>query len=198
MYKIITIGRQHGSGGREVGKRAAERLGLPFYDKEAIIKRASKESSISIDLFDSTDTSGIGSLLYRLSEALAEDVRRDISLDDKIYIAQRNAILNIAKEGPCVIVGRGACEVLKDTFPVLRTLIYADMETRIKRVIEQYGEPRAGAEKRIRQIDKKRRTYYQYYEKREPLLPEHFDLCINSGKLGIDKTVSLICDAYNE
>lgn len=167
MYKIITIGRQHGSGGRMVGKLAAEQLGIPFYDKEKIIERASKESSISIEMFENADTSGVGSLLYRISEALAEDVRRDIPIDDKIYIAQKNAILNIAKEGSCVIVGRGACEVLKEKFPILRTFIYADMETRIKRVVEQYGESDKNAEKHIRQIDNKRKLYYQYYEKRK-------------------------------
>lgn len=196
MYKIITIGRQHGSGGRMVGKLAAEQLGIPFYDKEKIIERASKESSISIEMFENADTSGVGSLLYRISEALAEDVRRDIPIDDKIYIAQKNAILNIAKEGSCVIVGRGACEVLKEKFPILRTFIYADMETRIKRVVEQYGESDKNAEKHIRQIDNKRKLYYQYYEKKETLWTEHFDLCINSGKLGIDNVVRLICNTY--
>lgn len=196
MYKIITIGRQHGSGGRLVGKLAAEQLGIPFYDKEKIIERASKESSISIGMFENADVSGVGSLLYKLSEAFAEDVRRDIPLNDKIYIAQRNAILNIAKEGPCVIVGRGACEVLRDKYPILRAFVYADIESRIKRTVEQYNEPAENAEKYIRQIDKKRRAYYQYYEKKESLLTEHFDLCINSGKIGIDNAVRLICEAY--
>lgn len=195
MYKIITISRQHGSGGRMIGKKVAEQLGIPFYDRE-IIEQAASESSISEGFFEASEAKGIGSILYRLSESLASEVRRDISFDDKVYLAQRAAILGIAAKGPCVIVGRGACEVLRDKFPIIRTFIYADTDMRIKRAIEEYGESPLNAEKRIRQIDKKRQTYYQFYEKKEQLWTEYFDLCINSGKLGVDKTVKLICNAY--
>lgn len=195
MYKIITIARQHGSGGREIGRRVAEELGIPFYDKE-IIERAANESSISKGILENSDIGDVGSLLYKISESLASEVRHDLSMDDKVYLAQRAAILGIATKGSCVIVGRGACEVLKDKFKVLRVFVYADIETRMKRVVEQYGEPNINVEKRIRQIDKKRRAYYQFYEKKENFWTEHFDLCINSGKMGIDKAVQLICEAY--
>ncbi len=84
MYKIITISRQHGSGGREVGRRVAKQLGIPFYDKE-LIEKAANESDISKSHFENVETSGVGSLLYKISESLAADVRYDIPLADKIY-----------------------------------------------------------------------------------------------------------------
>lgn len=138
----------------------------------------------------------MGSLLYKISESLSEDVRHNFSLEEQAYMAQRDAILELAAKGPCVIVGRGACEVLRNRRSVLRTYIYADLDTRIRRTVEEYHESPENIEKRIRQIDKKRMAYYHFYEKKEILWTEHFDLCINSGKLGLDQTVRFICDAY--
>lgn len=195
MYKIITISRQYGSGGREIGRRIAERLGIPFYDKE-IIEQASNTSTIDKSFFEKAETSGVGSLFYKLSESLAADVRHDISLDAKVYLAQRAVLQEIARKGPCVIVGRGACEVLKGEFPLLRTYIYADMDTRIKRAIEEYHESAENIEKRIHQIDKKRKAYYSFYEKKENDLTKHFDLCINSGEFGIERTARFIANMY--
>ena len=116
MNPIVTICRQHGSGRHEVGRRLSGQLKIPCYDRE-IIEHAAKDSLRNIKAFEQADTSGVGSLLYQLSESLAAEVRRGDSLDSKIYQAQRLAVLKMAAKGPCVIVGRGGCEVLKGHVP---------------------------------------------------------------------------------
>lgn len=199
MYKIITISRQYGSGGHEIGKRVSEQLGIPFYDKSEIIRMASKASSIDISNFKNAELSGVGSNVYKITQALSAEVYHNLSLDDKVYYAQCAVIRKIAAKGPCVIVGRGACKVLQDDPLVLRTYVYADIEERARRVVEQYNETDKNIKKYIQQIDKKRMAYYEYYEKKKDVLwTDHFDLCLNSGKLGIDKTVEIICNAYND
>lgn len=191
MEKVIAISRQHGSGGRQIGRLLSKELGIPFYDRE-IIKQAAEDSGIHSAHFTEADLKRSSAPSYLLSPG----VPFELPFSDKVYLAQRSAILNVASQGPCVIVGRGASEVLQGKVPVLRVFIYADIETRIQRAIKYYHEPEENIEKHIRQIDKKRMSYYSFYEKREAIWTEHFDLCINSGVLGIEKTAKLIADAY--
>ena len=128
---------------------------------------------------------------YRYHTSLFE-----LPVKDTLYLAQREAICNLAAGGPCVIVGRGACEVLKGRLPLLRVFIYADMETKIRRVVEEYQELPENAEKRLYAVDKKRMAYYSFYEKKEKERAKYFDICIDSGSLGIDGAVQVILSAY--
>ena len=180
MDKVIAISRQHGSGGRQIGKLVSEQLHIPFYDKE-IVQEAVCQSGLCAEQFDGADLRGAGNGLY----SIVPGVPFELPVKDTLYLAQREAICNLAAGGPCVIVGRGACEVLKGRLPLLRVFIYADMETKIRRVVEEYQELPENAEKRLYAVDKKRMAYYSFYE-----------ICIDSGSLGIDGAVQVILSAY--
>lgn len=193
MNKVIAISRQHGSGGRIIGKLVAERLGIPFYDKE-IIKQAAQKSGINSEHFTSADQSDM--IHQTPAFVLSPGIPFESSFNDKMYMAQREAVLDIASREPCVIVGRGACGALKDKTSALCVFIYSDIENRKKRAIEEYHETPENIEKRIRKIDKKRMAYYNAHEKNESIWTENFNLCINSGIFGIEKTVDIICGAY--
>ena len=190
MDKIIAISRQYGSGGRQIGRLVSERLGIPFYDKE-IIQQAACQSGIHTSYFADADQNGTGSLLYSITPG----VPFELPIQDKLYLAQREAILTLAADGPCVIVGRGACEVLKGQQPLLRVFIYADIGTRIKRALEEYEQPPENIERRICEIDKKRMAYHHFYEGKTRRKTEYFDICVDSGTLGIDGAVRVILSA---
>lgn len=191
MDKVIAISRQHGSGGRQIGKLISEQLHIPFYDKE-IVREAVCQSGLCAEQFDGADLRGAGNGLY----SIVPGVPFELPVKDTLYLAQREAICNLAAGGPCVIVGRGACEVLKGRLPLLRVFIYADMETKIRRVVEEYQELPENAEKRLYAVDKKRMAYYSFYEKKEKERAKYFDICIDSGSLGIDGAVQVILSAY--
>ncbi len=191
MDKVIAISRQYGSGGRRIGQLVSERLGIPFYDRE-IIQRAAGQSGIHMSYFTDADQNGTGSPNYSITPG----VPFELPLQDKLYLAQRDAILTLAANGPCVIVGRGACEVLKSQQPLLRVFIYADIKARIRRALEEYQEPPENIEKRIYDIDKKRMAYYSFYEGKTKQRTSCFDICIDSGNLGIDGAVQVILSAY--
>lgn len=192
MDRVITISRQHGSGGRQIGRLLSEKLNIPFYDKE-IIAHAAEQSGIHGSHFDLVDQSDMSGPAYLISPGVAFE----LPLRDKVYLAQRSAILEIASKGPCVIVGRGAGEVLNGKVPLLRVFVYADRRTRIQRAVEQYHEPAETIEKRIDQIDKRRMAYYSFYEQKTGLFMNHFDLCIDSGKLGIEQAGKCRLDCVN-
>lgn len=188
--KVIAI-RQYGSGGRQIGRLVSERLSIPFYDKE-IIQRAASKSGIHTSYFIDADQNGTGSPIYSITPG----VTFELSIQDKLYLSQRNAILTLAATGPCVMVGHGACEVLKGQLPLLCVFIYADIETRICRVLEEYQEPPENIEKRIYETDKKRMIYYSFYERKRKQGTSYFDICVDSGNLGIDGAVQVVLSAY--
>lgn len=131
--KIIAISRQYGSGGREIGARLAKRLNLPFYDRE-MIALAAKESGISGDFFEGPEQ---GSYLFR---DFSLGIALEPPLNDKVYLAQHAIIHSLAAKGPCVIVGRGAGGVLKNAVARLNVFLYADIEVRMRRAIDVYGD----------------------------------------------------------
>ncbi len=188
---VIAISRQYGSGDRQIGQHLSEVLGIPFYDKE-IIRQAALNSGIDECHFSGADQRGAGSPLYSANPG----VPFELPLSDKLYLAQHTALRQLAVNGACVIVGRGACGILKGIVPLLSVFLYADLPVRKKRIVEEYGEPSDNLEKKIRDTDKKRMAYYTFYEPAKQLWTEHFDLCIDSGRFGIAGTVSLILGAY--
>ncbi len=193
---IITIGRQFGSGGRAIGEKLAERLGVPFYDKE-LISLAAKESGINPDVFNEVDEKAANSLLYSLSMGMYSfgsgfSAMGDLPVNDKLYILQHKIIRKIADEGSCVIVGRCADYVLRDRDDCVNIFFYANMEFRKKEAVKKHGIDEARAEHIITKTDKSRANYYSFYSGQKWGMTENYDLCIDSSKLSEDKIVDLI------
>ena len=195
---VITIGRQYGSAGLEIGKKLAEELGVQIYDKE-MLKRAAKESGICEEIFETHDEKPTSSFLYSLvmdtySLGYSSTGYANMPINHKVFIAQFDTIKRIASEGPCVLVGRCADYALEDRKDVINIFIYADMEHRIRRIARKYDLTDAKAKDTIQKTDKKRAGYYNYYTNKEWGDAKGYDLCLNSAKLGIDGTVNAILE----
>ena len=188
---IITISRQHGSGGREIGKRVAKELGIAFYDKE-LLTRAAKESGISEELFQSNDEKPTNSLLYSLSMYGNTMGLYDMPLNDKLFIAQSKTIQNVAEKGPCVIVGRCADYVLRNKPNVLNVFIHSDMESKVRRVVEDYGVESDNVVELINKTDKRRANYYNYYTGMKWGRAENYHLALRTDYIGIDGAVETL------
>lgn len=197
MDKVITIGRQYGSGGREIGEKVANRYHIPFYDNE-LITRAAKESGFAEESFERAEDKATNSLLYSLAMGINVYGNQDfgfsgLSLDDRIFLAQSNVIRKIAEEGPCVIVGRCADYVLKERENVINIFVSASMDYRMKRAIENYGLEEKKAAGIILKNDKRRGNYYGYHVGEKWMNLTNYDLVVRSDAAGIDRTVDCIC-----
>ena len=197
MNKIITIGRQFGSGGWEVGNRLSMALGLPFYDRE-IINLAAQESGISKELFENFEEKPTNSLLYSLSLSAypfsPAGVAPQIPISDRIFFAQADIIKDKANQGPCVIVGRCADYILRERKDVLNVFIYGNMDIRIRRIMERESLSEEKAIEKIKKFDKRRASYYNYYSDSKWGDMTSYDVCINS-KIGIVNVVEMLKDA---
>ena len=196
MNKIITITRQFGSGGREIGKKLAEAYGIPFYDNE-IISRAAKDTGFAEAAFERAEDKASNSLLYSIAMGMNVFSSQDVgfsglSLDDRIFLAQSKVIRNVAKEGPCVIVGRCADYILKNQENVVNLFIRATLDFRIKRAIEVEGIPKEKSAEMVMKKDKSRANYYKYHsgERWDNVLK--YDFAIRSDLCGIDGTVACL------
>jgi len=186
--KIITIGREFGSGGREIGKRLAEKLGIPCYDKE-ILEEATIESGLLREEVEKKgeylSAGGKMSTLFTLYNLYS-----NMTKDDIIWHAQVKVIKQFAEKGPCVIVGRCADYILRDRDDVIKVFIFSDMKNRIDRVANVYGFD--SPEKAIKERDKKRAAYYKHFTEMEWGELRHYDICLDSGVIGIDKCVDIL------
>ena len=195
---IITIGRELGSWGREIGQRIAKEYGIKCYDKE-MLQRAAKESGMCEELFETHDEKPTTSFLYSLvmdscSLGYSAGSFVDMPLNHKLFLAQFDAIKKIADEGPCVMVGRCADYALEDRKDVISIFIYADMDARVRKIASHMNISNAKAKDMIVKEDKKRASYYNYYTNKEWGSSHSYDLCINSAKLGVEGTVEAIKD----
>ena len=189
---IITISREFGSGGRTIGKEVAKKLGIPCYDKD-LIEKISEETGYAKDFIEEEGeyAPNSNSFAYMfLGRGLD-----GLSNADKIWIAQKKVIKDIASKGPCVIVGRCADYVLRDRNDCLNVFVYADKKLRAERIVNKYGENKVNREKRLYDKDKKRKLNYKYFTEQDWGKRENYHLCIDSGFLGISKAVSLIVEA---
>lgn len=186
---VITISRQHGSGGREIGRKLAEQLGITFYDNE-LIEQAAASSSIDKSFFENAETSGTSDLIRHLSE----EVRHDLSVEDKVFLHQAQLIRQIASQGPCVIVGRCADYVLKDRKNVVKAFVYADLDSRKYRIAHIYQESDEKALNSIEKTDKKREQYYNFYSGQKFGDAANYDICLDSGVIGIDQCIEILKD----
>lgn len=202
MNKVITISRQYGSGGREIGSKLAKKLGIPYYDNE-LITRAAKESGFAEAVFENVEKKATNSLLYSIAMGMSSYGSQDLgfsnlSLDDRIFIAQSNVIRKVAEEGPCVIIGRCADYVLKDMDNVVHLFIHASMPFRIERAVNIDGVDRNRAEEIITKNDKRRANYYNYHSGEKWGAATNYHLSIDSSYLGIDHAVNSICTFVKE
>ena len=196
MNTIITIGRQFGSGGHEIGQKLADHYGIKCFDKE-LLSRAAKESGFCEEMLKNHDERPTNSFLYNLvmdtySFGFSSGGFADMPINHKIFLAQFDTIKRIAEEGPCILVGRCADYALEHRKDVINIFIYADLEQRIKRIARLYQLTDAKAKDVIVKADKKRASYYNYYTNKEWGNAKGYDLCLNSGKLGVEGTVAAI------
>lgn len=198
MNTIITIGRQFGSGGREIGELVAQHYGIKCYDKE-LLSRAAKESGFCEEMIQNHDERPTNSFLYNLvmdtySFGYNASSFVDMPISHKVFLAQFDTIKKIAEEGPCVIVGRCADYALTDYKNVLNIFIHADEEFKIKRIKERFDDVNTDEKARDMMVkkDKQRQSYYNYYSSKKWGRSDSYDLSINSSILGIDGTVKFI------
>lgn len=188
--KVIAISREFGSGGRTIGKKVAEKLKIKCYDRE-LIQKLADESGFSKDYVAKQDDETPS---YWYSPFIDDSI---LPNQEIIWNAQRNVILDLAHKESCVIVGRCADYFLKDKKDCYKIFIYADLEKRAKRVVEVYGENDENPEKRVKKKDKKRKAYHNYFTDNDWGDCNAYDICLNSGNLGIDRCVDLIVELYN-
>ncbi len=199
---VITIARQYGSGGREVGIRLAEVLGIKSYDRE-LITMAAQKSGMSSEILNHADEKATNSLLYTLALGSsyygAASIGTDVPINDKLFITQSQIIRDLAAEGPCIIIGRCSDYVLRTNPARFSVFIYAPIEARIRRVIER-GAAKTEKEARdlISRTDKRRINYYNYYTGRKWGSPDNYNMMLDSSFLGIEGSARAIADVYRE
>ena len=196
---IITIGREYGSGGRQIGQEVAKYFGIKCYDKE-LLDRAAKESGICQELFEHHDERPTNSFLYSLvmdtySMNGAASGYTEMPLNYKVFLAQFNAIKQIAKEGPCVMIGRCADYALADWNDCFSIFVHADLDWRINRIASKHGKTPKEAKDMITKTDKSRASYYNYYTNKKWGAARSYNLCIDSSKLGIDYAIEAIIES---
>ncbi len=195
---IITISREYGSGGRIIGQKVSEKLGIPFYDNE-LINLAAERSGINEEYFKEVDTMPKSSIILTLSVLSPSTEVYGMPLNEKIFLAQSKVIREIAEEGPCVIVGRCADYVLENNPNVVNVFIHSPMPNRVKRVKEVYGDKvHDNIESYIKKIDRRRASYYSFFTDKSWGKANNYSLVLNSDQIGIDNCVDIIIDYINK
>ena len=192
-HKIITVSREFGSGGRTVGKHVAEKLGIPCYDNELLEKIAEESGLAKEYIAERGEYTPKGGWL---ATAFADRSVNGLSVQDYLWTVQRKLILEIAEKENCVIVGRCADYILEGKADLLKVFIHSPMEMRAERIVKLYGETDEAPEKRLRDKDKRRASYYQFYTDMEWGRAQNYHVSLDSGKLGIDKCVEIITSLY--
>lgn len=210
MKKIITISREYGSGGHSIACLVAKKLNVPFYDKE-IIDMAAKNSGLSPEFIKKTEQNISSGFLYTLllgtsyaapgTAGIATNTHTvpSLPLADQVFNAQRNVVIDLAKKEPCVIVGRCSDYILThcseiNQSDVLNVFVYAPLEDKVKRAVEQKGLNPETAERDVKQIDKRRANHYNTFTELTWGDRSHYDLLINSSLFGLEKTADIITE----
>ena len=193
--RIITISRQCGSGGRYIGEKLAEKLGVTCYDQK-LLDMVAKESGFAPDFIEEKGERITGSLLFNIASSLtyASNVfsGNGMSLQDEIYFIQSRIIKELAEKESCVFVGRCADYVLRDREDCLNVFIHADEKSKLERAVNYFNLQEKDAPAVLKKRDKARYNHYKYYTDKEWGMASNYDLCLNSGKLGIDACVDII------
>jgi len=195
---VITIDRQLGSGGREIGQMLANELGIKFYDEE-LLTRAAKDSGYAEELFEHLDEKPTNSFLYNLvmdtySLGYASGAISDLPLNHKVFLAQFDTIKKLADEEACVIVGRCGDYALADYDNCVKVFIHADMDYRINRISKRHNLTLPVAKDEVVKTDKKRASYYNYYTSKKWGEAVGYDLCLDSSVIGNENAVKMIIE----
>ncbi len=193
--KIIVISREYGSGGSEIGQMLARQLGIPYYDKN-FVDTAVKSSGLSTDFLEEEEQKFISSLLFSLATGGYRH-NNDKVTADQVFIAESNAIKEVAMQGSCVIVGRCADYILKDEFDVFSVFVHADLPWRVKHAVENCGVSARRAEQTVRDRDRARARHYEYYTDRDWGNGSNYHMTLNSSRFGIENAVELIKTALD-
>ena len=191
---VITIGRENGSGGRQLGSELAAALDVKCYDSE-LINETAKASGFAKSFVETHEEHRPGSFLYSLVTG-GGVVADEQPFPVQIFQAQSEVIRTIAAREPCVIVGRCADYILQDRAKCLKVFIHADMAFRAKRIVEVYGEREQSPEQRLRDKDKRRAAYHRFYTNMKWGYAQNYHITLDSGELGIDKCADIIADLY--
>lgn len=199
MLPVITISRQFGSGGHEVGERLARELNVPFYDK-ALIAMAAKQSGLSEEVFANADEKATSSLLYSMvmgSYSFGARVPgiNEMPINDKLFIIQSDIIKKAAAEGPCVVIGRCADYILREHENCLNVFIHANKEDRIRRSIAKKDCEERKASDFVTKKDKQRANYYNFYSNKRWDDLQNYDITIDTSRFSIDQAVGMLIDA---
>ena len=197
--KIITISREFGSGGRTIGHLVAEKLGIPFYDKE-LVEHIALESGFDPRFVEEHGEHAPGKSLlsYAFAPQGVPGVMHGLSSADFLWNIQCNVILQLAEKGPCVIVGRNADYILKDRKDCLHAFIHADMDFRAERIVRLYGDSEKKPEARLQEKDKRRRVNYQHYTGRTWGMSQNYDISLCSSTIGIEECADMIVAMANK
>ncbi len=196
--RVITISRQFGSGGHSIGKKLAERLGVPLYDNELVTKIAEKSGFDVSFIKENSEKTSRGTGYFMDFGIHGGAGFTTLSLYDQLYIAQHNIIRELAEQESCVIVGRCADYVLEDREDTLHVLIYADDDYRAERIVRLYGERDIPIAKRMKKKDSRRESYYRHYTNREWGDYKNYAVCLNTAQVDEDTCVDLICNLFNK
>ena len=192
---ILTIGRQFGSGGREIGQKLSEALGIAYYDKE-LLSAAAKESGLCEEVFARADERASSGMSYAFSMGFSYmgilTPYNDILSNDELFRIQSDAIRNIAEKESCILVGRCADYILRDNPACISFFIHNTMENRIQRLVEGLNITVEEAKEKISKIDKSRAAYYNYYTNKVWGMASSYNFSIDASVLGIDETVAFM------
>ena len=189
--RIITISREFGSGGRTIGRKVAEKLGIPCYDAE-LVEKIAEESGYAEEYIKEEGEYTSGGWL----STLFSDRTNGLTNQDKLWNVQSKVIRELAEKESCVIVGRCADYILRDKADCLTVFIHASLEKRAERIVREYGETDETPEERLKDKDKRRATYYRFYTDMKWGQAKNYQVCLDSGELGIDKCVDIIASLY--
>ncbi len=189
--RVITISREFGSGGRTIGKKVAKKLGIPCYDA-MLIQKIAEESGYAADYIREEGEYATGGWL----STVFTDRTMGMTNQDKLWIIQSRVITELAEKASCVIVGRCADYILRDKADCLNVFIHASMEKRAERIVTEYGEREETPEQRLKEKDKRRAAYHRFYTDMKWGHAQNYHVCLDSGKLGLDKCVEIISRLY--
>lgn len=192
---IICIGREYGSGGREIGEKLAKDLGVPYYDK-LLLKEVAKQHGLSLSAVEREDERPIDFSSLSSGNIFADSASISTafySQQQLVYEAEQQTVLDIAKKGSCVIIGRCASSILRAAgIPVLSVFVYADVEDKVPRIAKRNDITEKLARRRMHKIDKMRRKFFDFYSDTPWGLPESYDFMISSSRYGVDGVVTMI------
>lgn len=188
--KIITISREYGSGGRYIGEEVAKRLGIAYYDKKIIAQTAEKTGLAEEYIEEKGEYAPSSSFFAYAFVGRHSD---GSSIDDYLYAAQRQIILDVAEQGPCVIIGRCADYILRDREDCLHIFVHGNEEAKVRRIMELYHVSETEAKRQLKFVDKKRSTNYNYYTDRKWGVTQNYTLSMNSSELGYETCIEMIC-----